>query len=250
MCRRYLVSLWLSSWTMYFFYMIVIYPAFMSSYWGPYLLRHWHEAECTVTHITTYQMPIEQGFKQQEFLYTSLQVQVNLTNLLIPGFACGNPEARSEAVKQNRIIYPTEYVNCPDPHVCDRQQLLPLWTCAECHRCDEFLGRPQTCLWRLVEPEGVEMKDPSKWPGSYSAPFPMPGTAYIHVILGDSVYYPLSELIGLQIAGFTGIFIPPVLFFFWMRKKYRLRRIRQQAAVLPQVPQPPPPPAPLPSSSG
>lgn len=230
---------------MYFGYMIALYPGFMAKYWGPYLLRTWHEAYCTATHTTVYQMNIKRGFSEKEVPYTSLQVQVNITGLLLPAFACGSPEAHSGVLKQNWVIYPTEYVSCPDPDVCGRQELLPLWTCAECSDCDEDLGRPQTCLWRLVEPEEVNMEQPRNWPLSYSVPFPMPGTAYIHVILGDSVYYSLSDFIGLQIAGVTGIFIPPVLLVFWIRRRRKLRRLRQQAIApqiqqIPQIPQIPP----------
>lgn len=247
MCRRYLINLWIASWLSYFNYMISIYPSFMAKYWGPYLLRPWHEANCTVTHSSVYQINIDKGFSEKTAYFTSLQVQVNITNQLFPGFSCGSPDARSGTLQLNWAAYPTEYTSCPAPDVCGRQELLPLWTCAECYNCDELLAGEQTCLWRLVEPEGVDVGRPGNWPLSYSAPFPMPGTAYIHVVLGDSVYYSLSDFIGLQIAGLTGIFIPPVLLVFWIRRRLKLRRLRLQA-IAPQAPQvqPAPPIQPIP----
>lgn len=181
----------------------------MAAWWMPYLRQDWRAATCIVTQVDIYRLKIDQN-DGYEVDYASMHVQVNISGLLVTGFTCASPDAR----RGSDIEYPGKPINylpCPDQDVCGRQLLLPRWTCLECHSCEEHLAIQQSCLWRLVQPEGVNMREPREWPAGYSAPFPMSGVAFVHVVIGESVYYDFGEFIALQVVGFLGVCICPVL---------------------------------------
>ena len=242
MCRRYLKALWTALWGCYFGYAVVLYPAFMVHYWMPYLNREWKSATCTVTKSNEFSLELDAGWDTSiHFTYTRLHVVVNITGQILAAFACGSPKARASFMFNEVKGYPTEYNICPKPDTCGRELFLPLWTCMECASCDEQLAYTQPCLWR-VHNLPVDLSSVSL---TYAPPFPMPGAAFIHVILSDSAYYSLSEFIGLQIVGLAGTFIPPLLLLYWVRKKIKARRAQYRAVPAVQVAPPPPPPLPV-----
>jgi hypothetical protein len=209
-----------------FCWMVALYPYLMAVEWLPYLRQGWSEGICTVRQGEIYRLKLEEG-DGYEVDYASMHVQVNISGILVTGFTCATPDARSgSGTKYPGVSW--DYLPCPDQDVCGKLLLLPRWTCLACHSCEEYFAIPQACLWRLVQPDGVSMRKPREWPASYSAPFPMPGTAFVHVIIGESIYYPLGDFIALQVVGFLGICVCPVLFCICVLVDIKERRQQRQ----------------------
>ena len=166
-----------------------------------YLSPHCSTASCTVTQVDLYQLEVEKGPEARYVSYASMRIQVNISEKLVSGFACGSPQA-VDAVSRRSHEVPDLF----NAEVCGRQQVLPRWTCSECRRCDEYLAASipvseDWCRRRELILRGRSIGRPA-----IRCPF-------LGLELPLCIWcwgmYRGGEFIALQVLGLTGIIVRP-----------------------------------------
>ena len=161
-----------------------------------FLAINWQEGTCLV-HVSTNYKFVTMDTKKDgdEYVadvayYTRLNVLVNISNVWVPGFACGY---------DGKSLF-GDYETCKEGGICRKELMLPSWSCSDCKECDSLLtGQPQSCLWNYHS-AGVNV-EPEDWPAGFRPEYPVSGVGFVHVVLGKEVAWGVGYFVVIGISG-------------------------------------------------
>jgi len=160
-----------------------------------FLAINWQEGTCLVHVSTNYKFTStntdNQGNTRTTITYyTRLNVLVNISNVWVPGFACGYDGDRSFG----------DYETCKKRGICGKELMLPSWSCSDCEECGSLLtGQPQSCLWNYHS-AGVNV-EPEDWPAGFRPEYPVSGVGFLHAVLGKEVTWGVGYFVLIGISG-------------------------------------------------
>lgn len=155
-----------------------------------FLALDWQEATCLVHEHVNYKFNYDHLIYTSTAYYTRFNVLVNISNVWVPGFACGN--SGSDLAENYEV--------CKKAEICGKELMLPAWSCSKCEECDQLLtGSPQSCSW-TYHSAGVG-EGPEKWPVGFRPPYPTNGVDFVHVWLKGEVHWDIYKIVAIGISG-------------------------------------------------
>lgn len=193
---------------------LVIWFSVYFGVWHPYFSVNWKDSQCIAQRLDHFYWTIASKSSTIDQRYTNIHVLVDINGVWVPGFACGSPNSKLYTLGTPTLTdeYPYKSGTCPEPDVCGKQVLLPMWYCRECFGCEDVLtGQSTPCKWSIGGDESGE-GGPDTWANSKNLPYPMVSGQYLQVVLGSEVFYNKDELLALHSLCAIGFFLPIFIF--------------------------------------